>query len=320
MNVVSVIVTAHDRKKYILDALRSIIVSDLPRDKLEIIIVKNYKDSYIDDEIDKLSKQFNIISLIENNFKLGAKISVGIKNSSGDIITFLEDDDLYSPSRLQILTKVFSEMKNVVFYHNMFEIMGDKKIEEIVTDYQHDMILSCDNDKRRNWRKLTRTEAKFNLSSMALRGEVIRSWIDIISKVNFAVDNLLFYIGLSERGCIMIDPEVLTKYRVSSKREYLDDQSKLLQFKQFIAEKYFEDFILLNTIFENSYFIDSIKQGVIFWYLENKILSENHNNFGLNTKSFLNIIVKNKVLLSMFLLSLLPYRIRKFFIYKYFVK
>lgn len=63
-NKISVIITAHDRKMYILEALSSVINNNLPKDKLEIIIVKNYKDNVIDYETDKLSKQHNIIFLI----------------------------------------------------------------------------------------------------------------------------------------------------------------------------------------------------------------------------------------------------------------
>ncbi|WP_338107603.1 glycosyltransferase [Saccharolobus islandicus] len=37
-NKISVIITAHDRKKYILEALSSVINNNLPKDKLEIII------------------------------------------------------------------------------------------------------------------------------------------------------------------------------------------------------------------------------------------------------------------------------------------
>ncbi|MFP3317403.1 MAG: glycosyltransferase [Candidatus Nanopusillus sp.] len=80
-NRTSVIITAHNRKKYIQEALSSVINNNLPKDKLEIIIVKNYKDDVIDSEIERLSKQYNIISLIENDFRLGAKISKGIKSS-----------------------------------------------------------------------------------------------------------------------------------------------------------------------------------------------------------------------------------------------
>ena len=90
VNKISVIITAHSRKKYILEALSSVINNNLSKDKLEIIIVKNYIDSVIDSEIERLSKQYNIISIIENDFRLGAKISKGVKSSSGDVITFLD--------------------------------------------------------------------------------------------------------------------------------------------------------------------------------------------------------------------------------------
>ncbi|ACP37766.1 glycosyl transferase family 2 [Sulfolobus islandicus M.14.25] len=317
-NKISVIITAHDRKKYILDALNSVINNAIPSDKLEIVIVKNYKDDYIDYEIEKLSKRYNIVSLIENNFKLGAKISAGIKNSQGEIVTFLEDDDLYLPYRLINILKIFNDT-SIIFYHNMFEILGNKRIDEIVSNYKHNIILSCDDSKQSEYKYLASTEAKFNLSSIAVRKNILDSWTDVILKVNFAVDNLLFYISLSEKGCLMIDPKIFTKFRVSDKKDYyVKNPNGLYTFKQFISEKYYEDFILMNTIFKNSYFKDLIREGLLFWYLESKILSEDNNKqFNLNLLEYLDIFIRNKFFIALYLVSLFPSKLRKYFIRRY---
>ncbi|QPG49192.1 glycosyltransferase family 2 protein [Saccharolobus solfataricus] len=313
---ISVIITAHNRRKYILDALGSVINNNLPKDKLEIIVVKNYKDDVIDSEIDRLSKLYNVISLIENDFRLGAKISRGIKNCSGDVITFLEDDDLYLPDRLSNILQIFSN-NNIIFYHNMIEIIGNRKIDEIVSDYRHGQILVCEN-KRKIWKQVASTEAKFNLSSMALRANLLSSWIDLISRINFAVDNALFYISLNEKGCLMIDPRVFTKFRISDKKDYIKNER---EFHLFIAEKFYEDYILLHSTFKDSYFNDAIKQGLVFWYLKYRILSEKiSTNYSLRATKFLDVIFRNKLLIILYFIALLPYNLRKYIVNKYFIK
>lgn len=108
---------------------------------------------------------------------------------------------------------------------------------------------------------MANTEAKFNLSSMAPRANLLSSWIDLISRINLAVDNALFYISLNEKGCLMIDPRVFTKFRISDKKDYIKNER---EFHLFIAEKFYEDYILLHSTFKDSYFNDAIKQGLVF--------------------------------------------------------
>ena len=93
---ISVIITAYNRKEFILDAVNSVINQSLERSKYEIIVVKNY----LDDTIDKFLHENNIIDLYTDRKPLGAKIANGIEKSKGEVICFLEDDDLFLPEKL----------------------------------------------------------------------------------------------------------------------------------------------------------------------------------------------------------------------------
>ena len=46
---ISVIITAYNRKEYLLDAINSVINQTLDKKYYEIIVIKNYNDSKIDD-------------------------------------------------------------------------------------------------------------------------------------------------------------------------------------------------------------------------------------------------------------------------------
>jgi glycosyltransferase involved in cell wall biosynthesis len=45
---ISVIITAYNRREFIRDAVNSVINSVLPEDEYEIIVVKNFRDEYVD--------------------------------------------------------------------------------------------------------------------------------------------------------------------------------------------------------------------------------------------------------------------------------
>ncbi|MFP3287223.1 MAG: glycosyltransferase [Acidilobus sp.] len=50
---ISVIVTAYNRRRYLPFALRSLETQTLPRDKFEVIVVKNFYDKESDDIISR---------------------------------------------------------------------------------------------------------------------------------------------------------------------------------------------------------------------------------------------------------------------------
>jgi len=45
---ISAIITAYNRREFIRDAVNSVINSVLPEDEYEIIVVKNFRDKYVD--------------------------------------------------------------------------------------------------------------------------------------------------------------------------------------------------------------------------------------------------------------------------------
>ena len=88
---ISVIIVAYNRKMYVKQAVESVLNQTYDKNKYEIIVVKNFHD----EDIDKFliaNKVNNIFSL---NDEYGKQLSIGISNSNGDIICFLDDDDLF---------------------------------------------------------------------------------------------------------------------------------------------------------------------------------------------------------------------------------
>lgn len=111
---ISVIIVAYDRKQFILKAIQSTLNQTLPREKYEIIVIKNYEDKNIDEFV----FTNRIINIISDKKSLSGKLYEAINRASGEIILFLEDDDMFYKEKLETVLNKFENDKNLVYYHN----------------------------------------------------------------------------------------------------------------------------------------------------------------------------------------------------------
>ncbi|MEY0429511.1 glycosyltransferase family 2 protein [Providencia rettgeri] len=107
--LVSVIIPTCNRKNFIYTAILSIEMQQY--DNIEIIIIDDSSKPQLDKS--QLPKCRFSIKIIVNHEKLGGAISrnIGIKNSNGDYICFLDDDDEYLPNKINFLLHAFSNNK-----------------------------------------------------------------------------------------------------------------------------------------------------------------------------------------------------------------
>lgn len=104
---ISVIVLAHERRNFIPRALRSLEQQSLDKALFDVIVVKPYEDYYID-SIVKRNGWKNIVTLEPH---IGGKVAVGVEEARGEIITILEDDDVYDADRLKFIHRTFISHK-----------------------------------------------------------------------------------------------------------------------------------------------------------------------------------------------------------------
>ena len=100
--LVSVIVIAHDRKKFLPFALNSLKSQDVDKRLFEVILVKNYDDI----EIDNIARKEGFHCVRTDLKTASEKLLLGYRISVGNIVSFLEDDDLYSPSKINRLIDI----------------------------------------------------------------------------------------------------------------------------------------------------------------------------------------------------------------------
>jgi len=285
--MISVIITAHNRKKFLLSALDSVLNQTLPRTLYEIIIVKNFIDPEIDEKILQIKEKYGIklVNIFCKDDEIGKKLIVGIDKSIGEVICILEDDDMFHPEKLSTIYTVFSNPK-IKFYHNMLKVFGEGykrkgKIDSLFNTNINSPIVVCDEQKINAWKDLLLMGAGFNLSSMAIRRELVIKYKAIIEQINFAVDIALFYMALIENGCIYIDNYVFTLFRLSKPDTYLHYDASVWEYSKSI--KYCRDLELLLSFFDGSYFNQAILNDFTFWKAKCLFLSKlMHNRITVN--------------------------------------
>lgn len=139
--LISVIITTFKRKKEFLRALES--VFNQTYKNIEIIVVD---DNAITKEYRKWIQQhlqvYDNIKLILNETNLGGALSrnQGIKASRGEIISFLDDDDIYLPNKIELQYKSFIENNSnnvgLIYCFTMGVTNEGKKLE--IYDNAHD--------------------------------------------------------------------------------------------------------------------------------------------------------------------------------------
>lgn len=116
--LISVIITAHDRKQYLPFALKSIMDQTLEAAKFQVIITKNFHDKLSDGIISERGWVNHIVT--ERN--VGQKIDSALDCAEGSIVCFLDDDDEYLPNKLSVVASAFESNPSLGYFaHNILE-------------------------------------------------------------------------------------------------------------------------------------------------------------------------------------------------------
>lgn len=108
---VSVIITTHNRAGILPRAIESVLPQLLPGDELFIV-----DDGSTDGTAAAIEPYLDRLRfLTQPNQGPGAARNLGIESSSGDYVTFLDDDDQYLPGRLEVMRTVLDRFPETVY-------------------------------------------------------------------------------------------------------------------------------------------------------------------------------------------------------------
>jgi glycosyltransferase involved in cell wall biosynthesis len=242
---ISVIITAYNRRAYLLDAVSSVLNQTLGKSSFEIIVVKNFTDERIDDFLERNG----VKSIFDAGDSIGDMLAAGLKHSIGEILCFLDDDDRFDTHKLEKVKLVFDSYDNLGYYHNAHKIFDqDVKNLSLREIPESKLIIEDSSEIARKYGYLSRCGIDFNLSSISVRKQIMRL---VESRLHFLkqnTDSFTFYAAVSSGYALMMDNEILTYYRVheGTSSRLLSDVNKMAFRRKFLSES-----IEMHALFES---------------------------------------------------------------------
>lgn len=220
MPFISVIIDGYNRKEFIIDAVKSVITPDLNEKAFELIILRAFNDN----ELDKQLARYNAKVFDVKEMTLGEAIAFGVEKSNGEVICFLDDDDMFASGKLSKIESIFKGYPDLGYCHNG-QTFCDKN-GTLISDFKlkgiKDMDISFSNRelmsamKRLRVNKVNPGSLYFNLSSISVRRKILAEKLSVMKKITGHIDDLMFFLTLSsdEEVRIINISDALTFYRI----------------------------------------------------------------------------------------------------------
>lgn len=215
---ITAVILSHDRKTFICQAIQSLLRQDAKSTAFEIVVAKNYAD----EAVDHLLSENGIRSIRSDQPDGGSKLLDALDSSGGEVISLLDDDDIFEPGKIRKVQRVFDRNPKVNFLHNGVEVIDEGGNPTDPSGFRRSLakrvsavepVFIPHDDKEKSLRLMTAYDPMFNCSSISIKKEVIlnrRSYFDRA----YCLDSLMFFSALLDRGTIALTPEPLTKYRL----------------------------------------------------------------------------------------------------------
>lgn len=113
---ISVIINTYNYGRFIEQTIESALAQDYPADRTEILVVD---DGSTDDTPERVKKYEGRIRYFrkENGDQCSA-ITFGVAHSTGDVVAFLDGDDLWAPNRVSRALEEFEKDARIVMAYN----------------------------------------------------------------------------------------------------------------------------------------------------------------------------------------------------------
>ena len=287
MNKLSIIMTCHNGEAYLREALDSIIAQTYK--KWELIFIDNNSS----DNSKKILYEYKDkrIFYFKNNFKLnlGKVRSLAFKKCKGNLITFLDVDDLWNKNKLMLQVKKFQTDQNIQILYTNYYILKNKKLI-----------------KKNNY-NFVKGKCKKKIVYSYIEGKPLTAWLTLMIRKNaiqslkYAFDKKLHIssdFDLIYRLSHFCKFDYLNKY-LASYRVHEKNESNKNNFKELNELNYIFKKIKKDVYFKNDKIIDKFSEKL---FLKKFFFDKINNN-----KSFLKMKDLN------YFISQLFYLLIKFF-------
>lgn len=226
--MISVIIPVYNRRDFYVQALHSLKMQTLNPNEFEVIIVSNFL-------IEVPDLPFMTRIFFTEDTSLAGKLVYGIEKSVGDVISFLEDDDIFLSNKLSEVKDAFDS--NIVLYRNrIIKFKGEEypgKLNENIVRGRHVNTITNPSSIKDVF-ELMRSSINFNLSSMSVRRSFALSIKDSLAKLMVGyIDSFLFYSVIIKNKmigyCSYGAPSTLVRVHKANTRNYFSSKNDSIE-------------------------------------------------------------------------------------------
>lgn len=216
----SVVVVFHDRLNFVLDAVNSVL-GQAGAENCEVIVVGPRLPPSITQLVESGAVTFEQCAGIS----LGEKIARGIRSARGRFVAFLEDDDRFNPGKVSAILSTIESDPEVGYYQNGFALIDEAghpydgnyyKSKSMERWARRGRLRVGPSREGSDLRCLRGIPFSHNLSSIAIRREILEGKTDLIERVGYPVDLSLFALTMLRSTALSLDPARLTSIRIHS--------------------------------------------------------------------------------------------------------
>jgi len=315
---ISVIIPVYNRTLYVGEAINSVLNQTLDKDKYEIIVVTNVD----------LPEREGVKIIKSNERWLGPKIAEGIEEAKGEVISLLEDDDLFLPNKLEIIYKIFRDNNKIGLVKNPIKWMNELGKEWLDPLPKEPKIVSHENLKLSMLSEIVgKYKVGFNNSSMSFRKRDIKEYLTYLSEIKLIADKFIGLLFLFTSQ-IVIWNQPLSIYRVSlnSATYKMANLDQYIQHTSYFKRLIYEDYSTLHKALKNSSFSELLEKSIKYEKVALRLWSNNTNEVRVTLKDVLDAVpiydpkFPKLMILLAYWASFMPYSLKKKLIFERFYK
>lgn len=202
---VSAVVTAHDRTAFLAEAVRSALASGAD----EILVVRNFGGAIAGCEGRYRDLRCDAPETAEKEAR-------GLEAASGEVVGFLDDDDLWEPTKVARLRALFGPRPDLVYYchgHRPVDAAG-RPVEASHPELVDKDAARFSTWDREDFEQLVRTVWPGNNSSTVVRRAWGVGWLPWLRETGWSVDMFWLVAALLGGRGFEIGPDPLTRLRL----------------------------------------------------------------------------------------------------------
>jgi hypothetical protein len=254
-----------------LHSLGNIKLNDI---EVEVIVIKNFNENIIDDYLRSIQAKV----IIGQETPLCSYVYLGIVNSTGKYLFFLEDDDLFFANKISYVTHLMDSRK-IDYYHNAYVAVNENlsTIKSLLYRNTNKPIIVVKQPRTVSMiRGLMRIKGDINLSSICISRDLIErsQQIDFLKDVSAGPDWFLFYLGIQNGGALYFDDKILTRYFIHESTANTKSET-MVGFKDkriYLLTKEVKSLLVMLMLFSSPGIQETIKRRITTDLLQVKII------------------------------------------------